>query len=72
VTNSEALKEEIQKNGLTCKEFADLLGITRQGLYNKLNNKRDFRQSEISRCIEILHLSKKQIDEIFFNHEGGR
>lgn len=67
MTNTIALKAKIIENALTLQEIADLLGISRNSLYMKMNNKREFTASEICKLVEILRLNPSEIVHIFLN-----
>ena len=54
MTNSEMLMNRIRECGFTISQFADEMGITRQGLYKKIYNKSEFKQSEIEKSSRIL------------------
>ena len=69
MTNSEKLNRVISDSGMTITSIASKLGITREGLYKKLNNDTEFKASEISKMQAILHLSNEKRDEIFFAKE---
>lgn len=71
MTNGELMKKLISEKGFTLAGFARILGISRQGLNNKLTNKREFKQSEIQKAIEVLALTKEQSDDIFFTVHVG-
>ena len=60
------LEEKIRLKGLSISMIAVSLGISRQGLYNKLNGKREFKSSEIAKLSELLGLSKDEREAIFF------
>lgn len=64
MTNSQKLKAEVIRNGLTQKELANKLGISFQSLNMKINNKRQFKASEISELSKILNIAN--VNEIFF------
>lgn len=66
VTNSKMLNEIITDAGITITAIAGKLGITREGLYKKLNNETEFKASEIIAMQDILHLTNQMRDEIFF------
>lgn len=71
MTNGKLMKKLISEKGFTLTEFAKILGISRQGLNNKLTNKREFKQSEIQKAIKVLALTKEQSDDIFFTVHVG-
>jgi len=66
MTNTEMLKDFIEKSGYRIQFLCDQLGITRQGLYNKINGKTEFNASEISILTELLKLTAEQQRAIFF------
>ena len=66
MTNTELLRDVINKSGLTITFISDKMGLTREGLYNKLNGLSEFKASEIVRLSEILHLSSEKREKIFF------
>lgn len=64
--NCEMLTAKIEASGHSKSEIAEALGITRQGLYNKLSGDNEFKSSEIRRLSEILSLTPEERDLIFF------
>lgn len=48
LTDSGALKEIIKSRGLKLKFVADYLGLTSNGFALKLNNKQEFKTSEVA------------------------
>lgn len=66
MTDSKKLREKITASGLNIKFIATSIGITREGLYNKLNNLTEFKSSEIVKLTELLNLSRDERDDIFF------
>ena len=66
MTNMVELEYELNKAGLSKRDFAFKLGISLQALYNKMGNKVEFKASEIKTACEILHLDIKKKEEIFF------
>lgn len=71
LTNGELLRKIFEEKGFTKVRFADEIGLSRQGLDNKLNGIREFKQSEIAKISTILSLTKEQEAEIFFASEVG-
>lgn len=67
MTDSITLEYFLKKSGITKLMYAAKLGISLQALYNKLNNDSEFKQSEITTTCEILRLSNRERDKIFFN-----
>lgn len=67
MTNTEMLKEVIDKSGLKVGFIAEFVGISRQSLWNKINNQSSFNQYEIEKMCDILKItSLKQKEAIFF------
>lgn len=64
---SKLVGQIIDKCG-TQENFARLMGLSPRTISLKLNNKINFRQSEIEKAISILKLSKNQISVLFFTH----
>ena len=50
------LEMEIRRNGLSKKDVARALGLSEQGFLLKLNNKTEFKASEIRKMCELLNL----------------
>lgn len=80
MTDVEALKERIEKSGMTVVYIAEQTGILRETLYNRLKSG-DFKVSEICALSKVLRFSKRERDKIFFanecelksaNHKEGR
>ena len=55
------LEIEIRRNGLSKKEVAAALGLSEQGFLLKLNNKTEFKASEIRKMCELLHLKDNSL-----------
>ena len=64
--NTLELKAEIAKSGRTNRALARELGISEQALYNKIQGKTDFKNSEMKKLAEVLSLSRKDVNLIFF------
>lgn len=60
----ELLKEKISDSGMTITSIADKSGILRETLYNRMKSG-NFYASEITALTKVLHLSRKERDEIF-------
>lgn len=65
MTDTAKLRAIIKESGLKYEYIAESLGITYQGLKNKIENIREFKASEIARLCDILNISERR-DEIFF------
>lgn len=66
MTDSALLKYFIEKRGYSQTEVAGLLGITAATFNNKVNNKREFTTTEMSELQELLNMSLKEKEDIFF------
>ena len=60
------LERKIEDSGLRKSKIAEMLGITRQGLYKKISGDSEFKSSEIKMLSEILNLDAAERDTIFF------
>lgn len=60
------LLQKICSEQLTIAQVAGKLGISRQGLYLKLNGSREFRASEIAALRTLLSMDPQEVVEIFF------
>lgn len=67
MTNVKLLRDKIKESGLKLGYIAGKLGLTYQGLWKKLNNLSEFKQSEIPVLCEVLGIkSAKEKELIFF------
>lgn len=66
-TDLELLNDYIIKSGLKKNYIAEQVGLTYQGLLNKLKGKRYFSVPEILRLCKILKINKRDREKIFFN-----
>lgn len=67
MTDSDALKELIKSKGLKLKYVADCLGLTSYGFALKLNNKQEFKTSEVAALCDLLEIkSLKEKEALFF------
>jgi hypothetical protein len=66
MTDSVLLKKRIKNCGFTVKDIARHMNLSRQGLWKKINNRTEFRQSEIAKLSEILELDSDMERRIFF------
>ena len=68
MTNTEALKKKIQEQGLKQGYIAEKMGLSSYGFANKLNNKTEFKATEIRFLCELLNItSLREKESIFFN-----
>ncbi len=66
MTNTSKLKAKIIENGLLQEQVAMQLGMTSATFNYKVNNKSEFKASEIKKLGEILHLTAEEVNTIFF------
>lgn len=63
--NTVELKVAMMRRGLTQKKAAEDLGICQGTLSGKINNKHQFKVSELTKLRNLLGLSPEQMNEIF-------
>lgn len=66
MTDGKLLKEIAKAKQITLQEIADAVGLTRQGLSKKIENRSEFRVSEVTKISKLLGLSEQQKQNIFF------
>jgi transcriptional regulator with XRE-family HTH domain len=66
MTNTAKLKAKIVEKGMVQEEIAQALGMTIATFNYKVNNKSEFKASEIKKLGEILHLTAEEVNIIFF------
>lgn len=67
MTDVEALKKRIEDSGMTMVFISKKTGILRETLYNRLSKKDcDFKASEIIKLSDVLGLTNRERDAIFF------
>lgn len=66
MTNTLKLKAVILERGFTQEQISLMLCMTIATFNYKVNNKREFKASEIKRLSEILHLTADEVNNIFF------
>lgn len=66
MTNTELLREKIDQSGYKLRFIAEKIGITYQGLLNKINNRSEFRANEIQALYDLLDLTEEERVAIFF------
>jgi len=69
LTNSNELRAAITRKGMTQEQVAEALGITTATLNYKINNKREFKTSEVKALVDLLEIKKEDIDKIFFAND---
>lgn len=65
MTNTQALSHKILSAKVSKRDLAKLLNISETSLYQKLNNKREFKASEIGKLKTALGLSVAETVHIF-------
>lgn len=65
--NYPELRASIARNGMSNRKVSEMLGISEQAFYNKLQGETEFKGSEIKRLAGILHLSMVDVNHIFFD-----
>ena len=67
LTDSEALRKLIESRGLKMKYVADYLGLSAYGLQLKVDNRQEFKTSEVAALCELLEINSLMTKEkIFF------
>ena len=66
MTNVEMLQKKIDECGLSPTKMAASLGMSVPTCYSRKTGKSEFTASEITKMVEILNLTKKERDAIFF------
>lgn len=67
--NYDKLRGRIKEKFGTLEKFANALGIGTTTLNSRLKSETFFNQNEILKSGELLNLSKKELDEIFFDRK---
>lgn len=66
--NLTALNRKIEASGLTKTHIAKQMGLSLQGLLNKLNGKTDFTRKEVNVLCQILDITDlEEKESIFFD-----
>lgn len=65
MTDTLKLKGMITSHGFTQKDIAKILQISSTTFNYKLNNKVDFKASEIKKLCNVLNLTIKDVEDIF-------
>lgn len=66
--NYSKLLGRIKELELTQVDFAKKIGISATSANLTLNNKRDFRQEEITKACAVLRIEASEIPDYFFAH----
>lgn len=65
MTNTAKLKAKIVEKGMVQEEIAQALGMTIATFNYKVNNKREFKASEIKKLSGHLSLTAEEVNTIF-------
>lgn len=68
--NSNALRDKIETSGLKYKYLAEQLDISSYGLQLKIDGKNEFLVKEAVTLCNLLNLTNKEREDIFFNDYG--
>ena len=67
MTNTGALRELIEKKGMKMKYVAEYLGLSAYGFQLKVENRQEFKTSEVAALCELLSInSVEEKENIFF------
>ena len=66
MTNTKILEKYIEKSGYKKSFIAEQLGLTSYGFMLKVNNKSEFKASEMTILCELLKITPKDKEAIFF------
>lgn len=66
VTDTKKLEIMLLEKGKSKKDLAELLGVSLQTIYNKVNNLVDFKTQEVKAIAQFLGLNQEQMVSIFF------
>ena len=70
MTNTELLQEKIRGSGYKTGYLAEQMGLSRQGLFLKINNVNDFTVTELQKLCDLLRIeSLEEREKIFFAKE---
>lgn len=69
MTNTQLFKSYLVLRGITIQELSEMVDIPTSTLSNKINNKNDFKTSEVDAIAKKLDLTQEQIMEVFFAKE---
>lgn len=67
MTDTKLLLKVLENKGMTQAKLAKAIGISRQSMCYKVNNKREFKPSEMNKILEALGITDYELKErIFF------
>ena len=64
--DTQKLQGKMREHGYTINSLAKKLGISNTSLFNKIHNIQEFVVSEMQMIANLLHLTKSEIQAIFF------
>ena len=70
MTNTTLLEAAIARSGLKKGYIAERLGVSRAGLTNLINNRAEFKASQMVILAELLGLTPEEKNAIFFAKSG--
>lgn len=70
MTDTKLFRQKVKSSGLKYRFLAELIGITPYGLQKKIENKTEFKASEIAALSDALGLSTSERNAIFFASKG--
>ena len=65
MTDTQALRSLVNAKGLKYKYIACQMGLSAYGLMKKIENKAEFKVSEVDKLSKLLELTAKQKEKIF-------
>lgn len=71
MTDTKKLEKAIKDSGYKKSYIAKQIGLSRGGLCNCINNRAEFRASQINALCNLLKLDIAQRNAIFFGLSGG-
>ena len=70
MTDTKLLEQAIDRSGLKKGKIAEHLGVSRAGLINLINDRAEFKVSQMLVISNLLGLTPEERDAIFFNLGG--
>lgn len=67
MTNTGLFRKKVDNRGVKLKFLAETLGISPFALQKKIENRNEFKASEIDKLGQLLDLSRDEVDAIFFD-----
>ena len=67
MTDTLELELAITRAGITKRDISKILETSEACLYKKINNRSEFKASEIEKLKKVLSLSEKERNKIFFS-----